>query len=190
MDRDKNGFVDEAEWMGFYMYWKNLTQDLGLLALPLGLSGELSLENVSWMQPDKNPEVPSPVFCNGLVYMTADGGWVTCLDAITGEVTFQEKIGVPGPCIASPVAANGHIYTTSHNGNVTVLTAKKRPEVVNRTRLAGKILATPAFNGDCLYIRTTKHLYGKAFPWFPVINRQWNQFYFFGSTTNLMKTLN
>ncbi len=159
MDQDKNGFVDKAEWTGYYMYWKNLTQDLGLLALPLGLTGELSMEDIIWMQLEKNPEVPSPVFCNESVYMTAEGGWVTCMDAVTGEVTFQEKIGVPGPCIASPVAANGFIYTASHNGNVMVMTAEKKPTVVSRTRLTGKILATPAVNGDCIYIRTTKHLY-------------------------------
>jgi len=159
MDQDENGFVDQAEWTGYYMYWKNLTQDLGLLALPLGLTGELSMEDITWMQLEKNPEVPSPVFCNNSVYMTADGGWVTCMDAVTGEVTFQEKIGLPGPCIASPVAANGNIFSASHNGNVMVITAEKKPTVVSRTRLTGKILATPAVNGNCLYIRTTKHLY-------------------------------
>jgi outer membrane protein assembly factor BamB len=159
IDTDKSGFIDNSEWSGFYNYWKNLTQDLGILALPLGLTGELSMHNVLWMQLKKNPEIPSPLVYNENVYMVADGGWVTCMDAKTGEVTFQEKIGVPGPYLASPVAANGHIYAASHNGNVMVITAQKKPEVVFRTQLKGKILATPAIEGNYLYIRTSEYLY-------------------------------
>ena len=159
IDSDKSGFIDNAEWTGFYNYWKNLTQDLGILALPLGLKGELSTGNIIWMQPKKNPEIPSPVVYNESVYMVADGGWVTCMDAKTGEVSFQEKLGVPGPYIASPVAANGHIYAASHSGNMMVITAQKKPVVVFRTQLKGKILATPAIEGNHLYIRTSEHLY-------------------------------
>jgi len=159
IDRDKSGFIDNPEWTGFYNYWKNLTQDLGIFALPLGLTGELSMDNILWMQLKKNPEIPSPVVCNESVYMVADGGWVTCMDAKTGEVSFQEKIGMPGPYIASPVVANDHIYAASHSGNVMVMTVQKKPVVVFRTRLKGKILATPAIEGNHLYIRTSEHLY-------------------------------
>lgn len=159
IDVDKSGFVTNPEWTGFYNYWKNLTQDLGILALPLGLTGELPMDSILWMQLNKNPEIPSPVVCNESVYMVADGGWVTCMDIKTGEVTFQEKIGVSGPYISSPVAANGHIYAASHSGNVMVITAQKKPQVVFRTKLNGKILATPAIEGNNLYIRTSEHLY-------------------------------
>ena len=162
MDSDKSGFIDNPEWTGFYNYWKNLTQDLGILALPLGLTGELSVDKIIWMQLKKNPEIPGPVVCNESVYMVADGGWVTCMDTKTGEVSFQEKIGVSGPYIASPVAANGYIYMASHNGNVMVITTQKKPEVVFRTKLKGKILSTPAIEGNNLYIRTTEHLYAFA----------------------------
>ena len=159
MDSDKSGFIDNPEWTGFYNYWKNLTQDLGILALPLGLTGELPMNSILWMQLKKNPEIPSPVVCNESVYMVADGGWVTCMDIKTGEVTSQEKIGVSGPYIASPVAANGHIYAASHSGNVMVMTALKKPVVVFRTKLKGTILATPAIERNHLYIRTSEHLY-------------------------------
>jgi outer membrane protein assembly factor BamB len=81
------------------------------------------------------------------------------MDAKTGEVSFQEKIGMPGPYIASPVVANDHIYAASHSGNVMVMTVQKKPVVVFRTRLKGKILATPAIEGNHLYIRTSEHLY-------------------------------
>jgi outer membrane protein assembly factor BamB len=159
IDLDKNGFINNSEWTAFYNYWKNLTQDLGILALPLGLTGELPITSILWMQLKKNPEIPSPVVYNESVYMVADGGWVTCMDIKTGEVTFQDKIGASGPYIASPVAANDHIYAASHSGNVMVITAQKKPQVVFRTKLNGKILATPAIEGNNLYIRTSEHLY-------------------------------
>ena len=54
--------------------------------------------------------------------------------------------------------ANGHIYFASHSGNVMVITAEKKPANLSQTKLFGKILATPAVEGDTIYIRTSEHL--------------------------------
>jgi len=40
-----------------------------------------------------------------------------------------------------------------------LITAKDKPAIVSQARLKGKILATPAIEGDCLYLRTSEHLY-------------------------------
>lgn len=81
------------------------------------------------------------------------------MDAKTGKVHFQEKLGAPGACIASPVMANGKIYLASYNGIIKVIEASKKPVVISETKLEGKILATPAIVENNLYIRTSEHLY-------------------------------
>ena len=81
------------------------------------------------------------------------------MDAKTGTVHYQEKIGAPGAYIASPILANDHIYLASYNGVIKVIKAAKSPLVISETKLKGKITATPAIIGDAIYVRTTEYLY-------------------------------
>lgn len=159
MDKDKNGFINNTEWIQAHEYWSSFVQDFGLLAIHAGLKGELTFDDILWMQLEKTPEVPSPLAYGDCIYMVKDGGWVTCMDAKTGKVHFQEKLGAPGACIASPVMANGKIYLASYNGIIKVIEASEKPVVISETKLEGKILATPAIVENNLYIRTSEHLY-------------------------------
>jgi len=43
------------------IYVSAYVMDFGLMAIPSGLSSELSLDNILWMQIEKNSEVPSPL---------------------------------------------------------------------------------------------------------------------------------
>lgn len=159
IDKDKNGLADESEWTNSYKTWSSVAEDFGLMAIPSDLKGELTLHNVLWMQMEKTPEVPSPLAYAGCIFMVKDGGWVTCMDAKSGEVYYQEKAGAPGPCIASPVLANGKIYLSAYNGTITVIEAGKTPVRISENKLQGKIMATPAIAGRNLYVRTSEHLY-------------------------------
>ncbi|MDF1571798.1 MAG: PQQ-binding-like beta-propeller repeat protein [Bacteroidales bacterium] len=159
IDSDKNGLADENEWMSFYNLIISFTEDVGLMAFNPELKGELTLSDILWVQPEKNPEVPSPLANDDCIYMVKNGGWVTCMDSQTGKVHYQEKLGAPGAYIASPVAANGFIYLPAHNGTINVIEAGKKPKVVFETKLKGKITATPAIAENNLYIRTSELLY-------------------------------
>jgi outer membrane protein assembly factor BamB len=159
IDKDKNGLADETEWTTSHNFYSSLVADFGLLAIPAGLNGALSFDDILWMQMEKNPEVPSPLAFGECVFMVKDGGWVTCMDTQTGEVYFQERIGAPGPYIASPVMADDKIYLACYNGTMKVFEAGKTPSVISESMLKGKILATPAIEGKNLYVRTSEHLY-------------------------------
>jgi len=159
IDSDKNGLADENEWMAFYDFVISNSEDIGLMALNPELKGELIFSDILWMQPEKNPEVPSPIAYNECVYTVTNGGWVTCMDSKTGKVHFQERLGAPGAFIASPVAANGFIYLAAYNGTINVIEAGKKPNVVFETKLKGKITATPAIVENNLYVRTSDYLY-------------------------------
>ena len=50
-------------------------------------------------------------------------------------------------------------FLALHSGTMKVIEAGKQPSVISESKLDVKILATPAIEGNNLYIRTSEHLY-------------------------------
>lgn len=68
------------------------------------------------------PNVPSPLFYDGIVELIKDGAIFTALDKDTGEVLKQGRLsGALGRCFASPIAAEGKIWTANEEGVVTIV---------------------------------------------------------------------
>ena len=65
---------------------------------------------------------------------------------------WRERLG--GMYTASPVAGDGKIYMMSETGETLVLRAGRSPEVISRSSIDGRILATPAIAAGQLFIRT------------------------------------
>lgn len=57
------------------------------------------------------------------LYILNDDGFVSCVDAVSGEVLGKCRAG--GSCAASPVYAEGRIYCFSREGKTVVLRANK-----------------------------------------------------------------
>ena len=98
--------------------------------------------------------------------MVSDSGIASCLDAATGKVHWNERLG--GEFSASPVLAGGRLYCCDQSGRTFVVTAGKKfnVEAVNRLG-AGKdatFMASPAVAGDSLLLRTKTHLYAVGKP--------------------------
>jgi hypothetical protein len=89
--------------------------------------------------------------------MVADNGIATCLDAATGQEHWTERLG--GMFSAAPVFAAGRVYLFSESGTTTVLAPGKEFRQLAANTLDGRIMATPAFAGDSLLLRTDTHLY-------------------------------
>ena len=49
------------------------------------------------------PHVPTPAYVKGRLYTANDTGIFSCLDAITGKLTYQERMG--DTFAASPIVA-------------------------------------------------------------------------------------
>jgi outer membrane protein assembly factor BamB len=164
-DKDKSGAIDKMEWESKTNWIKyDFYKEAGLIALVPSDTGILSLKHVLWKEPEKTPEVPSPIYCNNKIYMCKNGGILTCMDAITGKIYFRQRIGVSGPYFSSPVAANGKIYIAANNGRITVIEASDTLEIVAINDIEDKIFATPAILGDKIYIRTAKYLFAFGQP--------------------------
>jgi outer membrane protein assembly factor BamB len=120
---------------------------------------DLTDTNVAWKTSHNIPEIPTPLYYAGRLYMVRDGGRVACLAPKTGDVIFHDRVDAPGQYVASPVAADGRIYLTSEPGTVTVIKAGEKFEVLASNAINERILATPAILGDAIYVRTENHLY-------------------------------
>lgn len=108
------------------------------------------------------PYVPTGVAVGNLVWLWSDSGIVTCLEASTGAVRYQERVG--GDYFGSPVWVEGRLYCVSTTGELVVLEAGEKFNVLHRYPLEELCHSTPAVSLGHLFIHTEKHLWslGKA----------------------------
>ena len=120
-------------------------------------SGDLTDGGVAWKLTRGVPGLASPVLVGDYLYLANEKGIATCVEAATGQVVWQERLG--GSFSASPVAAAGRVYWTAEDGRTTVLRSGPTFEVLAVNRLDGTIKASPAVVGKTLILRTDSHLY-------------------------------
>ncbi|MBN2415622.1 PQQ-binding-like beta-propeller repeat protein [bacterium] len=161
LDADRSGTINEAEWGRMIEYINSFEQVNALLAIKPATekTGETT---VVWKYEKGVPEAPSPLLYKDRIYMVKNGGMVTCLDAGTGRLVYEDRLGAGGPYYASPVAGDGKIYAASRRGDVTVFEAGDLFRVLGGNQLGERIMATPAIVGNTLYIRTENHLFAFA----------------------------
>ncbi len=128
-----------------------------LLAIRPDGTGDVTDTHVAWTAKRNVPANPTPLFVGDALYLVSDAGVLSCLDAKTGGVRWAERLG--GEFTASPVSAVGHVYLFSEAGAATVFRPGPAYEPVATTKLAERVLATPAPAGDALFVRTAGNLY-------------------------------
>jgi outer membrane protein assembly factor BamB len=122
-------------------------------------SGAETTREMLWEDPRQAPHTASPVLYNGLFFAVTDKGVVTCWDAQTGEVYWQERLE-QWHNRNSLVAGDGKVYVPSTWGRTTVLAANKEFELLAQNDLDGsKCNASPAIADGCLLLRTGGHLW-------------------------------
>lgn len=127
------------------------------MAIRTGGKGNIAKTHLRWRVETGAPYVSSLVHYEGMLYMAGDVGVVTAIDAVTGQRTWQERIG--GVFTASPVAADGKVYLLGEGGETVVLAAGRTPRVLARNTLDARQLASPAISGGRLFIRSDAFLY-------------------------------
>jgi outer membrane protein assembly factor BamB len=103
------------------------------------------------------PYVPTGVTVGDLIWLWSDAGIVTCLDAPTGEIRYQERVG--GNYFGSPVYVDGRLFCVSTTGELVVLDASDKFKVLHRYPLKELCHTTPAIALGRMFIRTDKHLW-------------------------------
>jgi outer membrane protein assembly factor BamB len=102
------------------------------------------------------PLVPTPLAKNGLLFLWADNGNVTCVHLASGKQIWREPLDVS--FYSSPVCINNRLYCISKKGVVFVLAASDKFQLLARVPLGQRSYATPAVGEGVMYIRTYSHL--------------------------------
>lgn len=131
------------------------------LAIRPGGSGDVTETHVAWSTPRGSPFVPSPIVVGDYLYTINDmSSVVTCFEAATGELMWQERLGRPlrEGFSASPVAVDGKVFFTNDNGTTFVVRAGPEFELLHTNDIGARTLASPALVGGRWYIRTEVEL--------------------------------
>jgi hypothetical protein len=128
-----------------------------LLAIRPDGSGDVTASHVVWRFKKAVPNVPSPVIVGDNLYMIADAGILTCLNAKTGASKWTQRLA--GNYSSSPFAHGNEIYVTSDDGKTTIFEAGDSFKELGKNELsAGKVQASPAVAEGSLYFRTDGNL--------------------------------
>ncbi len=158
IDKDENQIISRQDWMETMSGFITFDQPT-LLAIRPGAKKDALKTHVAWKCHKGIPEIPSLLYTQGKLYLLRDGGWLTCLEAKTGNELFREKIGASGQYLASPIAVADKILLASRRGTVTVIQIDEKLTILARNKFGEKIYATPAITENKIYLRTTNHLY-------------------------------
>ena len=144
-----------------------------LFAVRPGAKGDLTTakdgpknEFVTWFLPRFSAYTSSPLLYRGRVYAVNDNGILQVADAKTGKEIYKARVGTGSATFSSsPLASAGKIYLLSEDGDTYVVEAGDEYREVAKNSLGEMSLATPAVDGESLYVRTATKLYrmkGKA----------------------------
>jgi outer membrane protein assembly factor BamB len=155
MDKDKDGFLTREELIANLSFRRGKPM---LIAVRPGGRGEVTDTHVAWQLNRSIPEIPSPLFHQDRIYMVRNGGLLTCVNAVTGKIVYDQRLEGAGQYSASPVIAAGHLYLVSNRGLVSVVKAGDAFELVHQHDLGEPAFVTPAFDPTTIYIRTQTNL--------------------------------
>lgn len=124
---------------------------------PTGAAGDVTDTHVKWTLAKGAPNTPSTLACDTELYFVSDAGIASCVNAMTGEVYWNERLG--GGFSASPVAAEGRIYFQNEEGIGTVVQAGRKFEILAKNDLGERTLASPAVIDGAIILRSQSHLW-------------------------------
>jgi outer membrane protein assembly factor BamB len=128
-----------------------------LWAVRVDGQGDVTPTRVAWKLTTQIGFMPSPLLVGQELYLLSDDGFVSCVDASSGETLGKFRAG--GRYAASPVYAQGRIYCFSREGRTVVLRANRDLTLLAENQLDGPVFASPALLGSAIYVRTDSHLY-------------------------------
>ena len=128
-----------------------------MLAVKTDGHADITDTGIVWRSRSHIGRYASSILVDGLIYTAADEAFLTCLEAVSGNVVWSERIG--GKFAASPIYADGRIYWSDRAGLATVIKPGRELKVIATNRLADGFMASHVVSGKALYLRTLKDLH-------------------------------
>jgi outer membrane protein assembly factor BamB len=132
-------------------------QQPSVIAVRADGMGDVTRTHIAWTVSRGAPLTPSPLLVGDELYIVSDGGIASCLDAKTGALHWQMRLG--GTYSASPVFADGRIYLLGEHGGAMAIAPGKQFRRLGMSTLDGAMLASMAVANGSFFIRTDTHLY-------------------------------
>ena len=123
-------------------------------------TGEITEDKLLWKVPGKTISRSSPVKVGDRVYFADDGGMMFGINAKTGAVESEHKLG--RIIFGSPVVSEGKIYIGENTGRIwTLKPTESGFDVLGQTRLkdGSEVFGSFAIANGRLYLPTNKALY-------------------------------
>src|SRR5262245_41616421 len=130
-----------------------------VMAIKPGGSGNVTSTHVAWRYDGSAPYSSSPLALGDHLYLVKNGGVMTCLEAATGHVVWQQRLPAWGSYYASLIGGDGRVYALSEARDATVVSAGPTFKVLSSNALRERTMATPAISGGRLYIRSDGSLF-------------------------------
>ncbi len=131
------------------------------LAIRPGGEGDVSDTHVAWSTSRGSPFVPSPIAHENYLYTINDmSSIITCFEAATGNVMWQQRLGraTREGFSASPIIVDDKLFVTNDDGLTFVLRTGPRFELLHINDIGARTLASPALVDEIWYIRTEREL--------------------------------
>ena len=120
-------------------------------------SGDITETHIEWKETKRMPPRASPIIIKGLLFVVDRNGYISCIEAKTGKSIWQKRM--KGRFSASPILANNLIYFFNEDTVCTIIKPTRELEIVAENKLSDdKLMATPAFDENSIYIRTENKL--------------------------------
>lgn len=139
------------------VYMSTSYQRTRVLAISPTGSGDVTGSHLKWSISRGAPKTPSALVVGDELYFLSDNGTASCVDAKSGTVHWQKRIG--GTYSASPVYADGKIYFQSERGKTIVIKPGRKYREIATNDLGERSLASFAVADGALFIRTQTKLY-------------------------------
>ena len=118
----------------------------------------LDKPKLAWKMIKGAPKMPSPILVDKQLYVMNDGGILTCVDAISGDVEWRERVG--GEFSASPTYANGLLYFSDRECKTTVVKPGSKLNIVAENKIDGTAhMASITPYENSFLLRSKKGLY-------------------------------
>jgi outer membrane protein assembly factor BamB len=101
-------------------------------AVKPGGKGDVTESRMAWHTKRRGGrDLPSPAVADGYLVIVSMSGTASCYDAKTGEIHWEEKLGVKGEFASSPLVINGHVlFQNVYGGGTVVLKPGKEMNIV------------------------------------------------------------
>jgi len=128
-----------------------------IIAIKLGGKGDQTANAIKWLNEKSLQARSSPILIDGYIYTVNTGGQAKCLDAMTGEEIWTERVG--RQTSASPVYAEGKIFTFDEEGLCTIYKPGRSYMKIAENQLPDGVMSSPAIIDGAIIIRTKTALY-------------------------------